>query len=145
MILKTDYLGEVEVDESEIYIFEEGLYGFPDSKRYVFIGAITAEFPFLWMQPLDDEKAVFIVTNPFLFKEDYDFQLNEATTAALEIKGIEETLVYTMVVVPEEVKETTTNLKSPIILNVRNKQGRQAILNEEYPYKFKIFEKDGDR
>lgn len=144
MIVKTDYLGEVEVDDSEIYTFEEGLYGFPDSRRFVFIGTITAEFPFLWMQSLDDEKAVFVVTNPFLFKEDYDFQLNETTVNALELAGIEEAAVYTMVVVPEEVKETTTNLKSPVLLNLRTKKGRQVILTEEYPYKFKLFEKAGE-
>jgi len=144
VIIKTDYLGDVEVEESEIYTFEEGLYGFPDSRRFVFLGAITAEFPFLWMQSLDEAHAVFVVTNPFLFKEDYDFQLNEHTTEALELQGVEEAGVYTMVVVPEEVKETTTNLKSPVVVNYRNKKGRQVILNEEYPYKYKLFTKAGD-
>lgn len=144
MIITTDYLGEVEVDENEIFTFEEGLYGFPDSHRFAFIGAITAEFPFLWMQSLDEDKTVFVVTNPFLFKEAYDFQLNDATTGALELDGIDEAAVYTLVVVPEEVKETTTNLKSPVILNLRTKKGRQVILTEEYPYKFKLFEKVGE-
>lgn len=144
MIVKTDYLGEVEVEESEIYTFEEGVYGFTDSKRFVFIGTITAEFPFLWMQSLEDEKAVFVVTNPFLFKEAYDFQLSDSSVKALALDGIEEAAVYTMVVVPENVKDTTTNLKSPIVLNLRAKKGRQVILTEDYPYKYKIFEKTGD-
>lgn len=144
MLVKTDYLGDVEVDEQEIYIFEEGLYGFPDSKRFVFIGGITAEFPFLWMQSLDESHAVFVVTNPFLFREVYDFELPDAAIGALELNGIEETAVYTLVVIPQEVKDITTNLKSPIVLNLRNKKGRQVILNEDYPVKHRLFEKAGD-
>lgn len=144
MILKTDYLGEVEVDETDIYIFEEGLYGFPDSKRFAFIGLMTPEFPFLWLQSIDDADAVFIATNPFLFKEDYDFELNEATVKALELDDTAETAVYSLVVIPEDVSATTTNLKSPVILNLRTKKGRQVILNEDYPYKYKLFGKTGD-
>lgn len=144
MIVKTDYMGAVEVDENQILIFEEGLYGFPDSKRFVFLGEATTEFPFLWLQSLDEINAAFVLTNPFLFKEDYDFQLNEATTEALGLSGVEETAVYTLVVVPESVKNTTTNLKSPIIVNLSQKKGRQVILSEEYPYKFRLFEKAGD-
>lgn len=142
MIVKTDYLGEVEVDETEIYTFEEGLYGFPDSHRYVFIGSITVEFPFLWMQSLDENHATFVVTNPFAFKESYDFQLSEKALEELAVEGVEDLVFYTTVVIPEDVKKTTTNLKSPIVLNIRNHKGRQMILSEDYPYKFPIFERE---
>lgn len=142
MIVQTDYLGEVEVDEEEIYTFEEGVYGFPDSKRYVFIGAITAEFPFLWMQSLDESHARFVVTNPFAFKESYDFLLSKNTLEELAVGGSEDLVFYTTVVIPEDVQKTTTNLKSPIVLNVSNHKGRQVILSEEYPYKYPIFERE---
>lgn len=144
VIVKTDYMGDVEVDEKEIYTFDEGLYGFPDSKRFVFIGGITAEFPFLWMQSLDEAHVVFVATNPFLFKDPYDFELAESVIGALGLNGIEEAAVYTLVVIPEEVKNTTTNLKSPVILNLNNKKGRQVILNEDHPLKYEIFSKAGD-
>lgn len=142
MIVQTDYLGEVEVDETEIYTFDEGVYGFPDSKRYVFIGAITAEFPFLWMQSLDEAHARFVVTNPFAFKESYDFVLSEKTLEELAVSGAEDLLFYTTVVIPENVQKTTTNLKSPVVLNISNRKGRQVILSEEYPYKYPIFERE---
>ncbi len=142
MIVKTDYLGDVEVSEEEIYTFDEGMYGFPDSSRYVFIGAITSDFPFLWMQSLDEAHATFVVTDPFAFKDNYDFELSKKALDELEVQGSEELAFYTAVVIPENVRKTTTNLKSPIVLNIRNKKGRQIILNEDYPYKFPIFERE---
>ncbi len=142
MIVKTDYLGDVEVDESEIYTFDEGMYGFPDSSRYVFIGAITAEFPFLWMQSLDEAHARFVVTNPFAFKESYDFELSKKNLEELDVQGADDLIFYTTIVIPEDLQKTTTNLKSPIVLNVRNHKGRQIILSEEYPYKHPIFERE---
>lgn len=142
MIVKTDYLGDVEVDDSEIYTFEEGMYGFPDSHRYVFIGAITPDFPYLWMQSLDESHATFVVTTPFAFKESYDFLLNDKTLKELAVEGAEELAFYTTVVIPEDVKKTTTNLKSPIVLNIKNHKGRQIVLSEDYPYKYHIFERE---
>lgn len=143
MKVMTDFLGEVEVADDQIYEFSEGIYGFPDSKRFAFIGVLTEEFPFIWLKSLDEEDVVFVVTNPFLFKESYDFELNVATTEALGLNSIDETGVYVCVVVPEKVMETTANLKSPLILNIASRKGRQVILNEDYPYKFKIFNTEG--
>lgn len=142
MIVKTDYLGDVEVEESDIYTFEEGMYGFPDSRRYVFLGSITADFPFLWMQSLDEIHATFVVTTPFAFIESYDFLLSEKTLEELSVGGAEELAFYTTVVIPEDVQKTTTNLKSPVVLNIKNHKGRQIILSEDYPYKYPIFERE---
>lgn len=142
MIVKTDYLGDVEVDDTQIYFFEEGLYGFPKSQRYVFIGTITAEFPFMYMQSLDENETTFVVTNPFAFKDGYDFQLSEKNLEDLAVKGAEDLVFYTTVVIPDDVKKCTTNLKSPIVLNTANQKGRQLVLNEDYPYKFPIFERE---
>jgi len=142
VIVKTDYLGDVEVDESEIYTFEEGIYGFPDSHRYVFLGEMSAEFPFFWMQSLDESSSRFVVTNPFAFKESYDFELSEKTLEELSVQGAEDLVFYTTVVILEDVKKTTTNLKSPVVLNIKNHKGRQIILSEDYPYKYPIFERE---
>lgn len=144
MVLKTEFLGEIEVDEEQIYTFEEGVYGFPDSRRFAFIGQMTPEFPFIWMQSLEEDEAVFVVTNPFLFKEDYDFEIAKGTVESLGLEGLEQAGVYTMVIIPEDVKEVTANLKSPVILNLQNKKGRQVILNENYPYKYRLFKQTGD-
>ncbi len=47
--------------------------------------------------------------------------------------------IYTIVVVPEDITKMTMNLKAPLVINVRNKKGVQAILDtEEYSIRHHI-------
>ncbi|MDE7288773.1 MAG: flagellar assembly protein FliW, partial [Oscillospiraceae bacterium] len=48
-----------------------------------------------------------------------------------------------LAVVPEEYKNTTVNLKSPIMINVEKMLAAQVIASEDYPIKFPIFKKEG--
>ena len=41
--------------------------------------------------------------------------------------------------VPEDYKETTVNLKSPIVINMDTKKAAQVILPKNYPYRQPIF------
>ena len=46
--------------------------------------------------------------------------------------------------VPEDYKDTTVNLKSPILVNSEKMLAVQTIAAENYPIKFPIFKKEGD-
>ena len=49
-----------------------------------------------------------------------------------------------LAVVPEEYKDTTVNLKSPIMINTEKMLAVQTIAAENYPIKFPIFKKEGE-
>lgn len=139
MIVKTDFIGEVEYNEEDILEFDEGLYGFPDAKKFIIIINPEEELPFDWLQSLDDETLSFIVTSPFLFVEDYDFNLPDAVVSKMDINEISDISVYTVTVIPEDVQKSTLNLKAPIIINNNTRRAKQVILNEDYPHKHKLF------
>lgn len=141
MKIVTDYRGEVEYEKEDIIKFEDGLYGFSDSKEFLLIGNHEKELPFHWLQSLDDEKHVFVITDPFLFVENYDFKLDELTVSQLNINDIEDLMIFNTVVIPEKVEEISINLKSPIIINVKEKMAKQVILDDDYSYKYNIFKK----
>lgn len=145
MKLVTDYRGEVEYSEEDIIVLDEGMYGFAGKTKFLLIGNIEPELPFHWFQSIEDESLVFVVVDPFLFVEAYDFKIDDWTVEQLEINKIEDLIIYNTVVIPEELTETTVNLKSPIVINVANKKAKQIILEEDFPYKFKVFqEKEGE-
>jgi len=49
--------------------------------------------------------------------------------------------IYTVVVIPEDIKKMTTNLRAPIILNTRTKKGIQGIVNdEEYDIRHNLYD-----
>ncbi len=140
MKINTDYIGEVEYSKEDIIYFPDGIFGFEEHKEFIIVGEIYKEFPFVWLQSLKDENVVFVLTDPFLFVEEYDFSLNEEYVEKLQIAGPEELQIYSICVVPKETENTTINLKSPIVANVNKKIAFQVILEENWPYKRKLFQ-----
>ncbi len=143
MKIMNDFLGEIEYSENDVIRFKEGILGFPELKEYIYINSADPEFAFGWLQNVENQELTFVVTNPFLFKADYDFDLSESVVKKLEIAKIEDITILSIVVIPENPEETTINLKSPVIINNSNRQAKQIILDEEYDLRHKIFNKDG--
>ena len=141
MKIDTPVFGEIEYEEKDIIFFEEGLYGLPNLKKYVFIENSDKNFHFHWLQALEDVDIVFIVTSPFLFVEGYDFEVADSVVKKLEINDIKDTTVFSIARIPEEVSKTSLNLKAPLIINNKIRKGKQVILNEEFGYKYYIFDK----
>jgi len=139
--IETDYRGEVEYTESDVIHFEESMYGFDGLRDFLLIGNLEEELPFHWLQSIEDSNLTFVITDPFLFVEEYDFELDEFTTEQLQLENIADLIVFTTVIIPENVEEVTVNLKSPIIINTKTKKAKQIILKEDYAYKHSIFKK----
>ncbi len=141
MKLVTDYRGEVEYTEDDIIEFVDPMYGFDEKTKFLLIGNVEPGLPFHWLQSLEDETLTFVITDPFLFVDSYDFDLDDFTVEQLKIEAVEDLIVYTTVIIPENVEDISVNLKSPIVLNIKERKAKQVILKEEFDYKYKIFVK----
>jgi len=141
MKLNTRHFGEIEINDTEIITFPNGLLAFEDHKRFIIIENPDKEVPFHWLQSIDDGDIAFVVINPFIFKKDYEFDIPQAVTDKLAIKEEKDVAVYTIVVVPEDVSKMTANLSGPIIINTIKKLGKQIILDDKrYTTKHLILE-----
>ncbi|WP_294345919.1 flagellar assembly protein FliW [uncultured Clostridium sp.] len=119
--------------------FQDGLLGLEEYKTYV-IEEIEENGVFYLLQNLEDEQLGIIVTNPFIFKEDYEIKLDDKLIEELEIKREEEVLVVNTVTLGKKREDFTSNLMAPLIINVANSRGKQVILNDsKYKIKEKIF------
>ena len=141
MKLVTDYRGEVEYTEDDIIEFVDPMYGFDEKTKFLLIGNVEPDLPFYWLQSIADETLTFVITDPFLFVEKYDFELDDFTVDQLDIESIEDLMVYTTVIIPENVEDITVNLKSQIIINTKERKAKQVILKEDFAYKHQIFQK----
>lgn len=139
MIVKTELFGDFEYREEDVLTFVEGIYGFDELKKYLLITNPEEELPFDFLQSVEDEELYFIVTSPYLFLEDYDFEISDTLVNKLEIEQPEDVIVLSLTTIPEKSEETTINLKAPIIVNKETKKAKQVILEEDYPYKHKLF------
>lgn len=139
MLINTKFLGEVEIKESEIFTFEEGLLGFPDHKKFALL-ALDADLPLALLQSTEESQIGFIVAFPFAFKQDYAFDLNEEVKEKLQIEEEENVLTYSIVTLKETFVGSTLNLLAPVIINTKKKLGKQIVLSdsEQYPLRCPI-------
>lgn len=143
MEIVTEYLGSIAYEPSDIIRFEKGILGFETYKSFILVPFPEPEMPYLWLQSIEDVNLHFIVTDPFLFAEGYDFSLSDGVVERLTIDGAEDVLTYAMVVIPAQVKDATLNLQAPLIVNRRLKKAEQVVLDESYPLKYALFSEGG--
>lgn len=107
-------LGTIEIEEDYIINFPEGLFAFEELKKFVLISPLGENTYPMWLQSA--EKPCFIVYNPFEISKDYSPVLSENDKKAIEYSEGDNIVYFAIAVVPSDYKNTTVNLKSPIVM-----------------------------
>lgn len=137
-LLKTKHFGEVEIKKEDVIEFTKPILGFDDYKQYILLSKESI-FPTFWLQSVEDPDLAFPVVSPFSIDENYSIKLLPHDFEDIRLKEIEDLLVLTLLVVPQDLSRMRTNLKAPIIYNPKKKVAKQIILQEEkYPIHFYI-------
>jgi flagellar assembly factor FliW len=123
----TKAYGVIEVDERQKVSFPSGLFGFELIKDYVLIDAERQ--PFYWLQSLEVEQVAFITINPFLFRPDYELDIDDELVRDIGISSPEEALIFTIVTIPAS-GPMTANLQGPLIINRKTRIGKQGVLTD---------------
>jgi hypothetical protein len=84
---------------------------------------------------MEESDLAFILMDPFTIDPTYEITLGEDVIDTLAIESQDDVLVLAVVVVPEDIKKTSVNLKAPIILNVKLRKGAQYIIDSD---KYKV-------
>ena len=136
----TSRFGEIEVDEKKIVHFKDGIPAFEDEHEFVIL-PYEEESPYYFMQSLASPDLAFLLTIPFLFFNDYTFELDDTVVADLGIEDSENVFYYTMVTIPNgSIRYMTANLVAPIVLNGANMQAKQVVLEKSnYTTKHRLF------
>lgn len=144
MVINTRDFGEQEISENKIISFPNGIYAFEEEHRFVMLSPLGDDVFPAWLQSVDNENLCFIVFDPQKIVSDYSITAETESLAAAEIGSGADIRYLSLAVVPEEYRDTTINLKSPIVVNTDKMLAVQTIAAENYPIKFPIFKKEGD-
>lgn len=147
MNIVTEHLGNIEYSETDIITFAHGIPGFEDEHKFILIPAEDIEFPFSYLQSIKSNDLAFIVTDPFLFVENYDFELSKVDAESIKITDEEDLghiSVLSIVRIPDDVDQTTINIMAPIVINHVEKVGRQILLSEYSDTKYPLFSRVED-
>jgi len=123
-------LGEVEVSLDTLFQFPEGLHGFERHQEYVLVPAKRDGF--FWLQSAEEPGLAFLLVDPFRVQPGYEVDLGAGDQVFLEFQQPDDALVLTVVTLPSSKDGTmTTNLRGPLVLNVRTRKGRQVVRADE--------------
>ena len=138
--VETTRFKTIEVDENDVITLPSGLVGFPELKQYVLLDH-DENSPFKWLQSLDDGAIAFVLINPLLFRPDFTVEVNEAEVVDLGLDNEEDAVISVIITMPSDPQKMTANLKAPLVFNLKNRKGRQVILNNsEYTTKHLILD-----
>lgn len=139
MELITKYHGTIEYKEEEIIYFKKGIPGFQNLKKFVLFPVEENDF-FSVLHSVEDNNIGFIVVSPFNVKKDYEIELNDTVLKELNIKEEKDVSIFNTVTLNSEISKITSNLKAPVVINIKDRLGEQIILNDDkYEIKYPLF------
>lgn len=128
MLLESDRLGPIEVDDASIVELPAGLLGFEDTRRYALVQA-DEHGAYSWLHALDDPSLAFLTVVPGFFFPDYSPDVSDDDVAALDLTDAGDAQVLCLVTIAGD--DVTANLLGPVVLNVANRTARQVVLADQ--------------
>ena len=138
----TRLFGDIEIDESKIITFEDGIIGFPDMKKFTLIFDEEKEGrpSISWLQSMDEPEIAFPVMDPLFVCETYNPSVEEELLKNLGTIKEDNLYVLVTVTVPQNIKELAVNLKAPIVINTDTRKASQIIVEDDLPVRYRIYE-----
>jgi flagellar assembly factor FliW len=125
----SDLLGPLAVAAEALFTFPEGLFGFPECRRFALVP--TGRAGLFWLQSLEHTALAFLLVDPFPHFAGYAVELGAADRAELGVRDSKDVAVLCVVTLPHRRDEPpTANLQGPVALDLRSRLGRQLALGD---------------
>lgn len=142
MQLETSRFGTIEIEDDSIITMTQPIIGFQEYRRFVLLPGPDGGI--MWLQSTEDKELAFILMNPKQVVPDYSMDLPERELTELAVTDADELEVYTIVVVPDDETKIRANLKAPVLINTKQRLGKQTILEKSnYPIQFFLVRAQG--
>lgn len=129
MKVNTTRFGELQVNETDIINFQEGLLGFEKLTKYFVVDPGDSTL-ILWLQSTEDAEVAFPIIEPKIFKPDYTAKLLPTDMNSVQIETIADARIYSILTIPQDITEMSANLKAPIVINNKKKIAKQIVLQD---------------
>lgn len=140
MTIETRDFGSMELDENALLEFRAPVFGFETLSRFVLLSDDETGPGLLWLQSLENPEVCFILLDPEELSLDYQPEIARNVLDLLQLEDAP--IVRVIAVVPADFQQATVNLKSPIVINPKNRWAAQVILDADYPIRMPLFDKE---
>jgi flagellar assembly factor FliW len=139
VVIKTGRFGQLTISDEDLISIPNGVLGFPEYKKFCLVDP-GDDTLILWLQSLENPEIAFPVLEPKIFKTDYTARLSAAELRELKLENVNQSAVFSILTIPEDVSLMTANLKAPLVINLNGQIARQVVLQEnEYTIKHPMF------
>ena len=115
MKANTRLFGEIDIADDKIISLEDGMIGLPEYRN-------------------------FPVMQPNHVCPDYNPMVSDEMLRPLGGMTEDNTYVLVTLTAAPDPKDTSVNLKAPIVINTDTRRGAQIIVEDDYPVKYKIYD-----
>jgi len=127
----TKYFGHLECVEEAIFDFPDGLPGFEEDVQFVLLDQPDQK-PLVYMQSVCRQDVCFLALPVFAAHPQYSLSMPPDDLALLNLPTdrqphIGEDVLCLVLLTVVEGAAPTVNLRSPIVVNLRNQKGLQSI------------------
>jgi flagellar assembly factor FliW len=138
----TTRFGVLSVQPQDEIVFEQGLIGLEDCRRWVVL--TDSNNPALgWLQNLEQSHIAIGVVSPRRFVPDYKLRVDRADLRTLGLTTIRDAEVVVIAsrrteTDPRQSRGLTINLRAPLVINVEKRLGCQVISKDEHPVQYPL-------
>ncbi|MCA9191039.1 MAG: flagellar assembly protein FliW [Planctomycetales bacterium] len=130
MLVHTTRFGNLEVKQDDVIIFPQGLIGF-EANRHWLIVADPENSDVAWLQAVAQAQVALPLVSPRKYAPDYRLSLPQRQLSPLKVRSTDK--IFVLTVVSKSGKTLTTNLRSPIVINLTQRLACQVISTEPLP------------
>lgn len=130
MRIESQRFGNITLDQDQLFLFPAGLIGMETLRDWALLPDL--ENPSVaWLQSASRGDRALPLISPRAFFPDYRVQVSRRELAALHMKPGAE--MYVLSTLSSNGGKMTTNLRSPILLNLSRRLGCQVITDNDHP------------
>lgn len=135
MRIDTTRFGTLEIHERDMFLFPQGLIGMETLRQWALLP--DPQSPAIaWLQSASRGDRALPLISPRAFVEGYRVRANRRALAALHLRPGDE--VYVLTTVAGEPGRLTTNLRAPLVLNLRRRIGCQVITEDSHSLQYPL-------
>lgn len=136
--------GKVDIDDSKVIEFPEGILGFPELKKFALIydNEKNTAGGFNFLVSIEEPAFGIPVVPALMVETGYSPKFTEDIESVIGGLTEENALVLVTMTIPSDVTKMTVNLNAPLVINLDSNKGVQSVVaNDEYDVKYPIYDK----
>jgi flagellar assembly factor FliW len=130
MIVNTTRFGQIEVSQEHVILFPHGLIGFETCRHWVILPDV-ANPDVAWLQSVSQGQVALPIMSPRKLDIDYKVNVSRRQLTAVSMHASDR--VFVMTVISKTGRTLTTNLRSPLVINMTRRLACQVVTDDAQP------------